>query len=78
MHKITKFFLKFLPKLVIKILIFLFQLSTQFELGNLMDIRLYLDLCGYKKFSMQGLVVFWTGRVLCTQSFTVSVCSDFK
>ena len=37
---------------------FLFQLSTQFELGNLMDIGLYLDLCGYKKFSMQNLVVF--------------------
>ena len=65
LHKITKFFLKFLLKLIIKILFF-FQLSTQFELRNLMDIGLYLHLCSYKKFSMQGLVAFWTGEVLGT------------
>ena len=66
LHKITRFFLKFLPKLIIKILLFLYQLSTQFELGNLMDIGLYFHLCGCKKFSMQALVAFWTGEVLGT------------
>ena len=67
----TKIFLKFLLKIITKIPVFLFQLTAQFEWGTLIDIGLYLDLCSYKKFSMQGLVVFWTGQVLGARSFTV-------
>ena len=62
-HKIVS---KIPSKIDKKLLLFLFQLSTQFELGNLIYIGFYLDLCDYEKFSMQGLVVFWTGGVLDT------------
>ena len=33
-------------------------------MGFLMDIGTYLNLCGYNKFYMQGLVVFWIDQVL--------------